>query len=394
LKVNWPELLKHTAVSLLVFTVLLFTLGLPGVAVAEQELDQAGAESRLDEVTRAIVELKEQLEASRVDHRKEQAQLQQLDLAIQQANLEFRALQQRRNEHLGELETLKHQRADYLASLDERLEQLSEQVRSSYRMGGQSRMKLVLNQDDPVQLGRMLAYYDYLNRAQVEKISGLREALTTLEGMQQSIDRELSRIKGVQNEQRVVLEALNQQREERKILLAELSSQINSEAAQLQELERNRRDLEALLERLGNVLSDIPADLGSRVGMAKQKGRLPMPVKGPVRNAFGQRRVAGLRWQGWLIGAETGTEVNAVAYGRVAFADWLRGYGLLMIIEHGQGYLSLYAHNESLLREAGAWVEPGETISVVGSNPGSGQGLYFELRKNGKAIDPASWVER
>jgi septal ring factor EnvC (AmiA/AmiB activator) len=394
LKVNWPELLKHTAVSLLVFTVLLFTLGLPGVAVAEQELDQAGAESRLDEVTRAIVELKEQLEASRVDHRKEQAQLQQLDLAIQQANLEFRALQQRRNEHLGELETLQHQRADYLASLDERLEQLSEQVRSSYRMGGQSRMKLVLNQDDPVQLGRMLAYYDYLNRAQVEKISGLREALTTLEGMQQSIDRELSRIKGVQNEQRVVLEALNQQREERKILLAELSSQINSEAAQLQELERNRRDLEALLERLGNVLSDIPADLGSRVGMAKQKGRLPMPVKGPVRNAFGQRRVAGLRWQGWLIGAETGTEVNAVAYGRVAFADWLRGYGLLMIIEHGQGYLSLYAHNESLLREAGAWVEPGETISVVGSNPGSGQGLYFELRKNGKAIDPASWVER
>jgi septal ring factor EnvC (AmiA/AmiB activator) len=394
LKVNWPELLKHTAVSLLVFTVLLFTLGLPGVAVAEQELDQAGAESRLDEVTRAIVELKEQLEASRVDHRKEQAQLQQLDLAIQQANLEFRALQQQRNEHLGELETLKHQRADYLASLDERLEQLSEQVRSSYRMGGQSRMKLVLNQDDPVQLGRMLAYYDYLNRAQVEKISGLREALTTLEGMQQSIDRELSRIKGVQNEQRVVLEALNQQREERKILLAELSSQINSEAAQLQELERNRRDLEALLERLGNVLSDIPADLGSRVGMAKQKGRLPMPVKGPVRNAFGQRRVAGLRWQGWLIGAETGTEVNAVAYGRVAFADWLRGYGLLMIIEHGQGYLSLYAHNESLLREAGAWVEPGETISVVGSNPGSGQGLYFELRKNGKAIDPASWVER
>ena len=113
-----------------------------------------------------------------------------------------------------------------------------------------------------------------------------------------------------------------------------------------------------------------------------------------VRHAFGQRRVGGLRWQGWLIGAETGTEVKAVAYGRVAFADWLRGYGLLMIIEHGPGYLSLYGHNESLLREAGAWVEPGEVISVVGSNPGSGQGLYFELRKNGKAIDPASWLAR
>jgi septal ring factor EnvC (AmiA/AmiB activator) len=240
----------------------------------------------------------------------------------------------------------------------------------------------------------MLAYYDYLNRAQVEKISGLREALTTLEGMQQSIDRELLRIQGVQNEQRAVLDAMNQQREERNVLLAELSGQINSEESRLQELERNRQDLEALLERLSNVLSDIPADLGSHVGMTRQKGRLQMPVKGPVRHAFGQRRVGGLRWQGWLIGTETGTEVKAVAYGRVAFADWLRGYGLLMIIEHGQGYLSLYGHNESLLREAGAWVEPGEAISVVGSNPGSGQGLYFELRKNGKAIDPASWLAR
>jgi septal ring factor EnvC (AmiA/AmiB activator) len=392
--VNWPELLKYTAAWFLAFTVLLITLGLPGAAVAEQELDRAGAESRLDQVTRAINELKEQLEAARVSHRKEQDQLRELDLAIQQANLEYRALAQLQNEHLEELQTLERQREDYLASLDARMEQLSEQVRSAYRMGSQSRMKLVLNQDDPVQLGRMLAYYDYLNRAQVERISGLREALTTLEVMQQSIDRELLRIQGVQNEQRAVLDAMNQQREERNVLLAELSGQINSEESRLQELERNRQDLEALLERLSNVLSDIPADLGSHVGMTRQKGRLQMPVKGPVRHAFGQRRVGGLRWQGWLIGAETGTEVKAVAYGRVAFADWLRGYGLLMIIEHGQGYLSLYGHNESLLREAGAWVEPGEAISVVGSTPGSGQGLYFELRKNGKAIDPASWLAR
>jgi septal ring factor EnvC (AmiA/AmiB activator) len=392
--VSLPELLKYTAARSLAFTVLLITLGLPCATVAEQELDRAGAESRLDQVTLAINELKEQLEAARLSHRKEQNQLRELDLAIQQANLEYRALAQQRNEHLEQLERLKRQREGYLVSLDARMEQLSEQVRSSYRMGSQSRMKLVLNQDDPVQLGRMLAYYDYLNRAQVEKISGLREALTTLEGMQQSIDRELLRIQGVQNEQRAVLDAMNQQREERNILLAELSGQINSEESRLQELEQNRRDLEALLERLGNVLSDIPADLGSHVGMNRQKGRLQMPVKGPVRHAFGQRRVGGLRWQGWLIGAETGTEVKAVAYGRVAFADWLRGYGLLMIIEHGQGYLSLYGHNESLWREAGAWVEPGEAISVVGSNPGSGQGLYFELRKNGKAIDPANWLAR
>ena len=388
------EALKHTAETFLAFTTLLFALGFPCAVVAEQELDKAQAESRLDRVTQAIGELREQLEESRSDHRKEQGQLQEVDLAIQQADLDFRALEQQRKEHLLELEVLKRQREDYLTSLDARMAQLSEQVRSSYRMSSQSRIKLVLNQDDPVRLGRMLAYYDYLNRAQVEKISGLREALTTLDGMQQSIDRELLRVENVQNEQRAVLNELNQQREERNALLAQLSSQINSEESRLQELEQNRRDLEALLERLSDVLADIPADLGSRVGIAKQKGRLPLPVKGPVRHAYGQRRAGGFHWQGWLIGAETGTEVIAVAYGRVAFADWLRGYGLLMIIDHGQGYLSLYGNNESLLREAGAWVEPGETISVVGSNPGSDQGLYFELRKDGKAVDPAAWLKR
>jgi septal ring factor EnvC (AmiA/AmiB activator) len=119
-----------------------------------------------------------------------------------------------------------------------------------------------------------------------------------------------------------------------------------------------------------------------------------MPVEGPVKHAFGQSRAGGLRWQGWLIGAATGEDVIAVAYGRVAFADWLRGYGLLLIIDHGEGFMSLYGHNESLLHEAGDWVEPGEVISVVGTGASNNQGLYFELRKDGKVIDPAVWLAR
>lgn len=390
---KWPESLKHLAALLAACVILNISNG-PALAADGNEQEQAEARSRLDQVTRAITELSEQLQASRDDHRKEQQQLRQQDLAIQQANRNYKALEQQRQAHVDELGELQARREDYLISLDDRQERLARQIRSSYRLGGQSRMKLILNQDDPAQMSRMLAYYGYMNRAQIEKISGLREALTTLDGMQQSIDRELIRIEDVQNDQRAVLDTLKQQREEREILLAQLSRQIDSEAIRLQELEQNRRDLEALLERLENVLSDIPADLGKRVGVAGQKGRLPMPVTGPVIHAFGQNRTGGLKWQGWLIGAETGTEVGAVAYGRVAFADWLRGYGFLMIIDHGQGYLSLYGHNESLFREAGAWVEPGEVISVVGGNSGSGQGLYFELRKDGKALDPASWLTR
>lgn len=379
-------------------TVLAMALAL-GIAsdaaqAAQDSSEREQAESKLGAVTREISKLREQLESSRADHQAEQARLREVDLAIQKANLEMRELETLQRDHERQLAELERERDAYLASLDQRRDELADQIRTAYRLSGQSRIKLVLNQDDPALLSRMLAYYDYLNRARVYQIDELTQALETLDRLQQPINRELERLAEVQNLQREVLQQLQGQRQNRAALLAELSGKIGSEQARLRELERNRKDLQALIERLADALADIPADLGSRTGIARQKGRLPMPVKGPVRAAYGQQRGSGLNWQGWLIGAPAGTEVNAVAYGRVAFADWLRGYGLLIIIDHGQGYLSLYAHNESLLREAGAWVEAGEIISIVGDNPGSGQGLYFELRKNGDAVDPAAWLRR
>lgn len=366
----------------------------PVAVNAQVDPDKAEAESRLEGVLEEIGKLQKSLEKSRAEHKKEQAQLRDLDLQIQAANLEFRALEKQRRAHLDELAGMESQRDDYLLRLEQRHDQLAEQIRASYRLSSQSRMKLVLNQDSPAQLGRMLAYYDYINRAQLTKITGLREALTTLDTMQQSIDRELSDLDVVQTEQQSIIDRLDLQRQQRKLLLAELDNQIDSEELRLRELERNRQDLETLLKRLSDVLADIPADLGKHLGVANQKGRLPMPVKGPVRHAFGQSRVGGMRWQGWLIESAQGSTANTVAYGRVAFADWLRGYGLLIIIDHGEGFMSLYGHNETLLQEVGDWVEPGETISIVGAGTGSDQGLYFELRKNGKSLDPAAWLAR
>lgn len=388
-----PEPLKPTFVTLILLAALVQIAGVP-VEAAAASLNKEQAEARLLEINRDISALKNRLESSRADQHREQLQLKQLDLAIQQASLKYRELEQQRDTYMAELAGLERQREDYLASLGERFDQLAQQINAAYRAAGQTRLKLVLNQDDPQEMGRMLAYYDYLNRAQVDKIAGLKEALTTLDGMQQSIDRELQLIDSVQTEQQTVLDDLEEQRQNRNALLAQLSRQISSEESRLAELQQNQRDLEALLERLSDVLADIPPDLGSRSGVAARKGRIAMPVRGPVRHAYGQPRVGGMKWQGWLIGAERGSEVTAVAYGRVAFADWLRGYGLLLIIDHGQGFLSLYGHNESLLQDVGSWVEPGQVISVVGENPGGGQGLYFELRKNGKAVDPAAWLAR
>ena len=365
-----------------------------GPAAAQSDGERAKTESALEGVRKEIGILQKSLEKSRAEHANEHARLREVDLQIQAANLEFRTLEKQRQSHLDELVGLERQRNDYLIRLKQRHDQLAEQIRAAYRLDSQSRLKLILNQASPAQLGRMLAYYDYINRAQVSKISGLREALTTLDTMQQSIDQELSRLEMVQTEQREVMDQLDQQRKQRRTLLVELDERIEDKASRLRELERNRQDLEKLLERLTDVLADIPADLGKHLGVARQKGRIPMPVKGPVRYAFGQSRGGGLHWQGWLIAAPAGSEVSAVAYGRVAFADWLRGYGLLIIIDHGEGFMSLYGHNESLLYEAGDWVEPGQIISVIGVRTGNDQGLYFELRKNGKSVDPAAWLAR
>jgi len=374
----------------------LVTLAVALGAAAQESRDpeRDKAESELQRVLQEIAGIQQQIQNSRSEHRKEQERLRQLDLAMQEVNLRYRALEKEKQSHMVELQLLEQQREDYLASLDQRLAQLAEQVRASYQSGKQSRTQLVLNQDDPGRIGRMLAYYDYINRAQVEKIAGLREALTRLEALQQPIDAELARIAGLQQEQQEILEQLEEQRASRAALLLQIAERIDDSQSDLREREQNRRDLEALIEKLADVLADIPDDLESHAGIAQQKGRLPMPVKGPVRHAFGQGRGAALNWQGWLIGADAGTEVKAIAYGRVAFADWLRGYGLLIIIDHGDGYMTLYGHNESLLHDAGEWINAGDAISVVGSNPGSGQGVYFELRRNGKAVDPATWLAR
>lgn len=376
------------------FVLLLGGLLAFGAAAGDAEPERVQAERELQRLLQDIAALQQELGSSRTEHAAEQQRLRQLDLAIQDVNLEYRALDQQKAGHEAELARLEDQRDDYLASIDEQLAQLAEQVRSAYRAGTPSRTRLVLNQEDPARIGRMLAYYDYISQVQVSRIEGLREALTRLEALQAPIDEELERVAALQAEQQSILEELERQRGERLALVAAMAREIGDREDALSELERNRNDLQALIERLADILADIPEDLERETGVAARKGRLPMPVEGPVRHAFGQDRGAGLDWQGWLIAAEVGTEVHSVAHGRVAFADWLRGYGLLLVIDHGDGFMTLYGHNESLLHEAGEWVNGGDVISTVGGNPGGTQGAYFEIRRNGKALDPSAWLAR
>ena len=360
----------------------------------DTSVDRQAAEQQLIALQEQIAELQQDLEAARTEYQGEQQALRQLDLEIDETAGQSRDLTEQEAAHREELDALESEKDSILETLDERKDQLAEILRSAYQLDRHSRLKLVLNQDNPGELNRMLAYYEYFNAHKVDDIAELRESLQSLEAVQTQINTTLTDLEVTRSELDETIRMLDGQRENRLTLIAELDSRIGNDEARLEELQQNRRDLVLLLERLENALADIPNDLGERRGVAQQKGKLPMPTPGRVKHAYGQNRAGSMHWQGWLIGAEAGSEVYSVAYGRVAFADWLRGYGLMLIIDHGNGFLSLYGNNESLVAEVGDWVEPGALIGVVGSNPGMTQGLYFELRKDGKAVDPAAWIKR
>ena len=369
--------------------------------IAGQTLCHAGdaptksaTESRLNQLKTEIAALQQELERTRTTLSAEQKALKAADLEIQASTMELRELESTREQHERDVVVLQAERRDYLDSLEKRRGVLAAQIMAAYRLGRESRLKLVLNQDSPALLSRTLAYYDYFSRSQAAQITELRQVLLTLDQMQAKIDVELTALDEVQRNKQGVLDEMTEQRTRRQALIDDLSSRIDTDEVQLAEMQRDRQDLEALLEKLSDALADIPADLGQQHGLLGLKGKMPLPVKGRVKHAFGQPRTEGLRWQGWLIDAEKGSEVKSIAYGRVAYSGWLRGYGLLMIIDHGDGYMSLYANNESLLREVGDWVEPGSSISTVGTGPLNGDGLYFEIRKDGKAMDPAAWLNR
>lgn len=374
---------------------LCLSLALCPVAFSQETgVNREQAEQKLAALQSQIAELQETLQSARSEHRAEQEQLRALDLRIDETSRQSRQLEREQENHQQQLQSLETEKEGLLDTLAKQQEQLAEVLRSAYRLDRHSRLKLVLNQDNPARLNRMLAYYEYFNRHQVEDIEQLRTALLSLDEVQQRINSALAELETTRVELDSTIEMLGGQRQSRMTLIAELDERIGSDEARLEELQQNRRDLVLLLERLEDALADIPTDLGSRLGVAQQKGKLPMPAPGRVKHAYGQSRAGSLHWQGWLIGADAGTEVYSVAYGRVAFADWLRGYGLMVIIDHGDGFLSLYGNNESLVAEVGDWVEPGALVGVVGTNPGMTQGLYFELRKDGKAVDPAAWIKR
>ena len=192
------------------------------------------------------------------------------------------------------------------------------------------------------------------------------------------------------------LAKLGRMKEQKQLALDNIRKSIATEGQQLSQLRKDEDALKKILKSLTDLLSDIPGSVASVKYFAQNKGKLPWPSSGRIATRFGTARgESGKRWSGVIIGAQRGSDVIAVARGRVAFSDWLRGYGLLLIMDHGDGYMSLYGHNESVYKDTGEWVEPGEVIASVGDSGGQNRpGLYFEIRHDGKPVNPVKWCDR
>lgn len=274
------------------------------------------------------------------------------------------------------------------------LRALEAQVRAAYAIGREPYLKMFLNQENRASTARVMIYYCYIAQARVERIDEIQEALGRLATLETEIvdhTRELNRLRNDQERERTLLDSSRRRRAE---LLANLDRQVLGQTQEIARLRSDEERLARLLRELKTITpeSEMPIP-GTTDRFASLKGRLPLPLAGRVAARFGQRKGVGdLTWRGIFLSSKEGQNVHAVSRGRVAFADWLRGFGLLLILDHGDGYMTLYGHNEALYRRAGDWVEAGERIAIAGNTGDApGTGVYFEIRHNGVPYDPLQW---
>lgn len=295
----------------------------------------------------------------------------------------------------AELEDLKFEQVENETALDQEKQKLIHQIRSAYQIGRNDYIKLILNQEDPASIGRALAYYDYHNRARTERINQVKQSLDDIAKIQLSIQDEKAKLEALRSDYEARLSDFHSYRATRRNIVARLQKYIDEQGMELNTLQENERELGKLFQGLKQDQSVTIEMYEDMPPFNTLKGKLAWPVKGKLLKKFGASKKGGnLKWQGVLIDAESGTSVKAISAGKVVFADWFRNLGLLIIIDHGDGYMSLYGHNQNLLKNTGDWVLAGEEIATVGDSGGQNDtALYFEIRQGTEPLNPTRWCK-
>ncbi|MGE3890150.1 MAG: murein hydrolase activator EnvC [Steroidobacteraceae bacterium] len=328
-------------------------------------------------------------------------ELKQADESIQAARAELADVRAQRQAVEQQLQALQTQQSQAEAKIHLEREALARELRLSYMNGRNEQFKLLLNQQDPAQLGRMVSYYGYFGRARAEHIQSINEQLAHIELLKERIVQETEQLRSMEAASERSAKDLAAARQKRAKTLVKVETKLKTGNQQLNKLQSDAKTLERLLAELRLAMERAAAAARAKADnrnvqttVAKGRGTWPWPLKGEVLARFGQLRSGGpLKWEGLMIASGVGAEVRAPAPGRVLYADWLPGLGLLLVLDHGGGIMSLYGHNEQLFKKVGEQVVRGEVLSASGDTGLNGRsGIYLEIRNGKSPVDPLDWL--
>ena len=379
---------KHFRITLIISILGLFST----VTLADYQ-NAIQYQGKLDHIREKITKVLSRLNKTQNKRSDVRNELQKLERKIAKIAKSLRYTRRKHKKSTIQLKKLNKDLKQLKRQLHNQRTLLSNQIRSAYTMGNQAQLKLILNQQHPSEMGRAMVYFDYLNQSRTSEITEYLTSIQTKQKLESSIKATNKELKRLVKKKLKQKHSLSAHRSNRKRLLAKLNKDIDSQQLTLDDLKNSRTRIEQLLMSIGEILADIPNEPVKQKPFGSLIHKLPWPIRGNFSAKFGTSRHQGdLKWNGIVIDADYGTQVRAISYGRVAFSDWLQGFGFITIIDHNDGYLSLYGHNQALYKQAGDWVKSGEVIATVGDSGGqSHSGLYFEIRSNGKPVNPSIW---
>jgi murein hydrolase activator len=411
-------MLKYT-IKWLLFGLVCFSLN----GFAAKKID--AAKEDLGDIQQKIKQLKEELDNNQAAHKDATDALKDSETAISAANQKLHEINQKQQQNKSQLNTLKKQSLNLNEKLGMQQAQLSDLLRQQYMHGNQSYTQLILQDKNPSEIARDVKYFSYIAKAHAKVIDDMQGNLVKVKELNDKTASALQEVANLKAKQEAEKKTLVAQSREKSKVVKNLSSQIASQRNQIDKLKRDEKSLSNLVERLAKIVPPVkkhkkskksapdvdnedkdannktviannetlPSNDFAGINFASLRGKLHLPVRGEVSNRFGaSREDTGVSWKGLFIKSSEGSDVKSVADGRVVFADWMRGFGNLIIVDHGNGYMSLYGNNQAVLKHVGDEVDAGDTIASVGNSGGNeSNGLYYELRKNSAPFDPLSW---
>ncbi|MDI1300113.1 peptidoglycan DD-metalloendopeptidase family protein [Methylotenera sp.] len=416
---------RHTKARLACASLLVLMLACVPYAYASKKEQ---SKQNLNDVQQRLEALKKELDNSQEAHKDAADALKESEVAISAANKKLFEINQKQQQNKKTLSQLKSESISTNQALTQQQNLLSSQLYQQYIHGQQSYLQMILQSENPSDIARDVQYFSYVAKARASLISKMQGNLNKISKLNDATASALKEVADLKQKQVDEKRALESQKQEKSKVVSNLSQQIASQRSEIKKLTRDEKRLSELVERLARIIPPTPKKVRpkrepartatsvetptsnkppkevlanntepslefSGISFAALKGKLRLPVRGDVTNRFGSSREdSGISWKGLFIKANEGAEVKSVATGRVVFADWLRGFGNLIILDHGNGYMSLYGNNQAVLKQVGDNVRAGDVIASVGNSGGNQtNGLYYELRSQSRPFDPLSW---